>query len=535
MMSTAFSPARSCVVAELLPQRAEEAPDAEAIQFVGGDSWSYGELLSRARTRAAGLQALGVGQDEFVLSWLPNGPQAVLTLLALNLLGAVYVPLNTSYRGGVLQHVIANSGARLMIAHGALVERLAEVDRSRLAAVAVIGDERPAIPGLELIGQGALDGDAAALRPPERPIAPWDTQMVIYTSGTTGPSKGVLSSYRHAHTAALEFRNIGPGDRNYTALPMHHVGGVYGVLWALIHGGAVVMAESFRTQEFWDIVRRHRVTTTGLLGAMVRFLLAQPPTAQDRDHGLTSVIIAPYDEAAPVFGERFGVAVYTEFNMTELSVPLFAGPEPGPPGTCGRPRAGLELRLVDAHDIEVPEGQPGELILRADEPWTLSHGYHDDPVATARTWRNGWFHTGDLFRRDADGHYFFLDRAKDALRRRGENISSFEVESAILLHPQVREAAVVAAPGEGTEDEVLAVLAARPGETIDPAELLVFLQSRLAHFMLPRYVRLVEELPKTPTHKVEKHRLRTQGVTPDTWDREAAGLRIRGERLERRP
>ena len=513
------APAQSCVVARLLEQRAREAPDEMAIQFVGGEAWSYVELLTRARGRAAGLQAQGVTQDEFVLSWLPNGPQAVLTFLALGLLGAIYVPINTSYRGGVLQHVIANSGARLMIAHGALLERLADVERAALRSVVVVGDERPGIDELELIALEALTAAGADLRPPAREVQPWDTQMVIYSSGTTGPSKGVLSSYRHSFTAALEFRNVGPGDRNYTALPMHHVGGVYGILWALIHGGSVVMAESFRTSEFWEVVRRYRITTIGLLGVMVRFLLAEPPSPEDRTHTLTSVIIAPYDEAAHEFARRFGVDVYTEFNMTELSVPLFAGPEPGPAGTCGKPRAGIAVRLVDEHDIEVPDGAPGELIVRADQPWTLSHGYHNDPAATARTWRNGWFHTGDLFRKDADGHYFFLDRAKDALRRRGENISSFEVESAILLHPLVREAAVVAAPGEGKEDEVLAVIAAVDGARIDPAELLAFLTPRLAHFMLPRYVRQLAQLPKTATHKIEKHLLRSQVSAVTPWAR----------------
>ena len=526
--------AETCVVGRLLERRARAAPDAIAIIFPEGESWTWAELLRRSRDRAAGLQALGVGRDEVVLSWQPNGPQAVLTFFALNLLGAIYAPINVAYRGGLLQHVISNSGARLMIAHGALLERLTEIEAGALQMVAVIGDERPRLPGLTLMAREALDGEGERLVPPEPPVAPWDTQMVIYTSGTTGPSKGVLSSYRHSYTAALEFRNVGPGDRNFTALPMHHVGGVYGLLWALIHAGSVVMAQSFRTQDFWDIVRRHEVTTTGLLGAMAQFLLSQPASAEDRRHGLKSVIIAPYDEAAIRFAERFDVAVYTEFNMTELSVPLFTGPEAGPPGTCGKPRPGIEVRLVDEHDMETPLGAPGELVLRADDPWTMSHGYLNDPAATARTWRNGWFHTGDLFRRDAAGHYFFLDRAKDALRRRGENISSFEVESAILQHPQVREAAVVAARAEGAEDEVLAVVAPVPGSVIDPAELLAFLQPRLAHFMLPRYVRRLDDLPKTATHKVEKHLLRAQGVTADTWDREAAGVRVGREKLDTR-
>ncbi len=528
----------SCIVRDLIAARAEERPDAPAILFTDGPEWSFADLRARVRERAACLFALGVRQGDFVLSWLPNGPHAVLNFLALNELGAVYVPLNTAWRGEVLRHGVENSGAALMIAHGALIERLADLSFAQLERIVVVGPERPALPGLTLLSEDTLSAptgaEASEPREPPRPLSPRDTHMVIYTSGTTGPSKGVLASYRHSHAAALGFRNIGPGDCVYTALPMHHVGGVYAVLWALIHGGPAVMADSFRTAEFWETVRRYRVTTTGLLGAMARFLLARPPAPDDRGHTLRSVLIAPYDEAAAEFAARFGVDVYTEFNMTELSVPLFTGPAPGGPGLCGRLQPGWAARLVDAQGADIAEGAAGELILRPADPWTISHGYHNNPEATARTWRDGWFHTGDLFRRDADGLYYFVDRAKDALRRRGENISSFEVESAILLHPAVREAAVVAAPGAEGEDEVLAVLALKDGAALDPAALLEFLRPRLAHFMLPRYVRVMDALPKTPTHKVEKHVLRAAGVTPDTWDREPAGLRVRRDRLERR-
>jgi carnitine-CoA ligase len=217
--------------------------------------------------------------------------------------------------------------------------------------------------------------------------------------------------------------------------------------------------------------------------------------------------------------------------MTELSVPLFAGPNPTLAGICGRAQPGIELRLVDEHDMPVPEGATGELLVRAAEPWTLSHGYLNDPAATARAWRNGWFHTGDLFRRNAAGDYFFVDRCKDAVRRRGENISSFEVERALLKFPGVREAAVVPVPGDGSEDEVLAVVAPAPGSSLVPRDLIQFVATHLAPFMVPRYVRVLDELPKTPTQKIEKHALRQAGLTPDTWDREAAGVAVRRDRL----
>jgi carnitine-CoA ligase len=188
-------------------------------------------------------------------------------------------------------------------------------------------------------------------------------------------------------------------------------------------------------------------------------------------------------------------------------------------------------RVVDPHDIEVRPGEVGELILRTDSPWAMSHGYYGDPLATARAWRNGWFHTGDAFRQDEDGNFFFIDRMKDAIRRRGENISSFEVEAAIGGHPDVREVAVVGVPSEFGEDEVLAVVAPVEGRSIDPAELLEYLLPRLAHFMVPRFVRVLAELPKTPTQKIQKHLLRADGIVDGAWDREAAGIRIRRERL----
>jgi crotonobetaine/carnitine-CoA ligase len=522
------------VIGEMLALRAAERPDAPALAFDGGPSWSYAELLAEARAHAAALQALGARQGELVLSWLPNGPLAVLNLLALNLLGAVYVPINTAYRGGVLAHVLKTTGASLMIAHGALLERLGDVETGALRRVVVVGEERLSLRGIEFLDRDALKGDAAALRPPERSIHPHDLQAVLYTSGTTGPSKGVLASYTHLHAAALGFRNVGPGDRNLNMLPMFHVGGTLSLLWALIHGGSAVQATAFRTNEFWPLVRRHRITTTGLLGAMAQFLVDQPPTPEDRNHTLKSVVIAPFDEKAVRFAERFGVDVYTEFNMTELSVPLWAGPNPTALGACGSPAPGVTLRIVDEQDRDVNLGAVGELILKPDDPWTISRGYLNAPEATAEAHRDGWFRTGDLFRRDASDNYYFVDRKKDVVRRRGENISSFEVEAALLLHPAVREAAVVAAPGDGGEDEVLAVLVPAEGAALDPAALVEFLRPRLPPFMIPRYVRLVDALPRTPTHKVEKHRLRAEGVTGETWDREKAGVVVKREALEGR-
>ena len=515
-----------CVTRDLLERNAAVWPELVVLKFDTGQQYTCTELLAAVRQQAAGLQALGVVQDDYVLSWLGNGPLAVITWLALNYLGAVYVPINTAYKGRLLQHVVQNSGARLLIADGRLIGQLAVIAAPALRQVVVIGPERPALVGITLLPATVLQGDAGLLHAPPRTIQAWDTQCVIFTSGTTGPSKGVLCSYRHTATAAREFRHVGPGDCNLVALPMFHIGGILGVNFALLHGGTAAVVERFRTDSFWRTVQDLGVTTVGLLGTMVQFLMQQPVRDGEGEHTLRTAVIAPFGADAIAFGARFGIDVYTEFNMTELSVPLYCGPNPTVRGTCGKPRAGVTLQLVDAHDTPVAAGTIGELILRTDEPWTLSHGYLNDPVATANSWRNGWFHTGDLFYHDSNNNYFFVDRVKDMIRRRGENISSFEVEAELLACPGVKAAAAVAVPGDGGEDEVLAVLSLIAGASLDPAALIAFLQPRLANFMIPRYVRIMAELPLTPTQKIEKHVIRAAGITLDTWDRDAAGIRL---------
>ena len=514
-----------CVTGTLLERNARLWPDLIVLKFDSGQQYTSVELLVAVRRRAAGLQALGVQAGEYVLSWLPNGPDAVLNWLAVNLLGAIHVPINTAYKGRLLQHVITSSGATLMLADAALLERLPGIATGKLQRVVAWGSNVPALPGLQLVAGIQLDVSTGALRLPSPPPQPWDTQCVIFTSGTTGPSKGVLCSYRHTQAAALGFRHVGPGDTNLVALPMFHIGGILGVNFALIHGGTAVVIERFRTQTFWQTVRQFDITAAGLLGTMVQFLMQQPEVPGERDHPLRQAVIAPFGDEALAFAQRFGVQVCTEFNMTELSVPLWAGSETVARGACGRPVPGVALRLVDTHDQPVPEGTVGELILRPDEPWTISHGYLNDAEATARAWRNGWFHTGDLFRRDADANYYFVDRAKDMIRRRGENISSFEVEAELLAFPGVRAAAAVPAPGDGGEDEVLAIIELQSGASFDPAALIDFLQPRMAAFMIPRYVRVVAQMPLTPSQKIDKHVLRTAGITPDTWDRLAAPAR----------
>jgi len=521
-----------CVLRDVLDRQARERPGEVAVVFPGGAEWTYAELRRRVRRVGAALQAQGVRQGEHALIWLPNGAEALLAYWALNYVGAVAVAINTAYRGQLLAHVIDNSDARLIVAHAALLPRLAEVATAKLERALVVGGRA---------GESALattdfaEAVAAAGEPadPERPVRPWDMQSIVYTSGTTGPSKGVMSSYFHAWNGMNEtaWPCLRRDDRMMINMPLFHIGGSFIAYAMLCRGGSLVMTEGFSTQTFWPIVRETRTTIVFLLGAMGSFLVKQPPAAEDRAHSLRAVFMVPLTDEAPGFAERFGVEVWTIFNMTEIATPIISGPAPGKPGFCGKPRAGFEVRLVDDDDLEVPTGAVGELILRSETPWALNHGYYKNPEATARAWRNGWFHTGDSFRRDDNGDYWFVDRTKDAIRRRGENISSFEVELVVNAHPDVLESAAIPVPAAWSEDEVMLVVAPRPGRRIEPADLLAFLRPRMAHFMLPRYIRVADQLPKTPTAKVQKAELRREGVTLDTWDREAAGISVRGERL----
>lgn len=531
----AVPPAAESVLRYLLERRALDCPGREFVRFWRGETWSYAETLARVRRRAAALRDAGVRQGDHVLCWMGNGPELLVSWFAINYLGAVYVPVNTAARGRPLAHVLEDAGARLMVAHPALVERLEGIGRGALARVLLAGPAEAGAPDVDglavarLADPDAVPDDALAL---ERPIEPWDTQAIMYTSGTTGNAKGVLFSYAQHWTMGPEaMAAISADDCCLIAGPIFHCGSTLYVYAMLARGGTMAMIPEFRTADFWAAVRDTGSTVVLLLGVMASFLLKAPETAGDRDHPLRKVYIVPFGEDVTAFRDRFGVELHTVYNMTEISSPLTAGPGIDEPGLAGTPRAPFELRVVDGNDVEVPAGAVGELVVRSRRPWALFSGYHRNPEATVAAMRNGWFHTGDAFRVDGRGRFFFVDRLKDVIRRRGENISSFELEAEITAHPRVKEAVAVAVPSEVSEDEVLAVVTPVEGETVDPAELVGFLADRVAHYMVPRYVRVVGDLPKTASGKLQKHVLRADGLTPDTWDREAAGLRLKRESL----
>lgn len=521
------------VIRYALENHATQHPNKVFIATPDGGRITYKKFRDLVVQSAWALHRLGVRQDDFVMSWLPNGIDILRTFMATNYLGATHVPINVSYRGNLLEHVIRNSGATAMVGHVDLVDRLTDVDTCELKHLVVSGG--PAEPPKGLEGHTVNIYDAPpddGLPPIERDIEPWDTQGIMYTSGTTGPSKGVLSSYFHLWSQGeATCYYAGPDDRSFSYLPFFHAASLAGFMKMIVDGGSIGLVTQFDTKKFWEDLNATESTTTMMLGSVATFLAKAGQSDAEKNTTLKTILGAPLNSDAREIGKRSDIEVYACWNMTETSTPIISPPNPDKPGTCGISRDGILARLVDDNDCEVPVGEVGELLLRTDAPWAMNSGYNKEPEATARAWRNGWFHTGDAFRMDEDGDFFFVDRIKDAIRRRGENISSMEVEREVNAHPRVANSAVVAVPSEHTEDEVLAVVQPVPDETIDPVELSEFLVPRMAHFMVPRYIRIIDDLPKTPTLKIQKHLLRDEGVTDDTWDREAAGMKLKREKL----
>ena len=356
--------------------------------------------------------------------WLENGPLAVRVWLAINYLGAVFVPMNVAYKGGILQHVIDLSDAKVMIAHSSLVPRLAGINRGPVQAAFAVGPKMPAaIPGLQLLpGSDLITGSNTQVPPLDRLVEPWDTQAILFTSGTTGPSKAVITSNLYFHTVAqANYTITTPEDRGLIFTPLFHITGMSAICWALSVGGSIGVVERFNTGTFWKDALQVGSTFFVMMGSIASFLSNLPRSDEEKRTTLRLALLAPMTPEAMTLCRRTGMSFYSVFNMTETSVPIMTELNSVVPYMCGRPRAGIEARLVDEHDNEVRAGSVGQLIVRSSAPWVMSSGYYKNSDATAEAWRNGWFHTGDACRRDEDGNFFYVDRVKDSIRRRGRS------------------------------------------------------------------------------------------------------------------
>jgi len=532
---------------QLLPQmvarHAQERPSEPFLEHVDGGSLTYGQTDELACRWAGALASLGVERGDRVMTMLEPGLDNTPLWLGIAWLGAIDTGVNTDYRGAMLRYVLEHARARVIVVDEALVDRIVEVapQLDDLPTVVVLGgDDGPDGPdGPDRPGLGVPTRSAAAILAAADPLdvgvepAPWDIACMIYTSGTTGPSKGVLIPWAQLHAMAVGVfptEDFGDDEAYYSPFTMYHVSGRLPPFNMALCGGRVVVRQRMSLTQGWSDIRTHRCTTAIVAGLLTQQLMDQPAGQDDAELPLRRAVIGPVPPNINEFADRFGVKVCTAFNMTEISAATWAGWDIENHLSCGRAREGYpgyHLRLVDEHDVEVPVGEVGELIVRTDVPWTLNAGYFADPERTAQAWRNGWFHTGDAFRRDEDGNFFFVDRMKDCIRRRGENISSFEVEMHVTEHPEVVEVAAIAVPDERSGDEVKVVVVRKPGSELTPEELAGYLIPRMPRFMVPRYIEMADELPKTQaTMKVRKVELRHDPFNEATWDREAAGITV---------
>ncbi len=497
------------------------------------NSWSYADALGIAGRAAAAFAHAGIKPGDAVAILCGNRAEFMQAFLGCAWLGAVAVPINVASRGAQLRHILSNCGARLLLVEAALLDVVAPLLGEQGIAVEriwLIGGDAPAARPAAAAGVtrepfvlGAAARDATAMRPGD-PVA------ILYTSGTTGLSKGVLcpqAQYYWWGVNSAGLLGIAEGDVLMTCLPLFHTNALNAFYQALLSGATLAVEPRFSASGFWPALRRHDATVTYLLGAMVPILLSQPGSADDRAHRVRIALApgVPKGFHAP-FRDRFGIHLLDGYGSTETNFVIGSPQGEHRPGAMGRLRPDFEARIVDEDDNEVPAGTAGELIVRAREPFAFASGYVGIAEATVEAWRNLWFHTGDRVICDADGYYHFVDRMKDAIRRRGENISAYEVEQVVLSHAAVATAAVFPVRSELAEDEVMVALVLRPGAALTAPELLDFCQPRLPYFAVPRYVELVSELPTTENGKIQKFKLRERGVTPATWDREAHGYKV---------
>ncbi len=490
---------------------------------------TYAEAHQAALHWTAALDALGVTAGGTVATMLPPGIDYTALVLGIAWSPGVEVPINNAAKGALLQYILADSAAQVLFIHERLLAALDLVDLAAtgVRAVIVFGEALPDRPESAVSWRTASDvlaatptaADASGLQGPRDRAIAW----IMYTSGTTGQSKGVMCTWRQVResTACMApLDQMSPGDGYYSVLPLFHQAGRAALFAAAMFEGRCVYRASFKTDRFWSDIAETRCTATMMMPVMAKFLLAAPPSDLDASTPLKYVAMVPLLPEIDAFRNRFGVTARTGFNMTELAMPILTeGLDQTVAGSCGKVRDGFECRLVDSDDQEVAIGETGELIVRAREPWTLMAGYWNQPEKTVEAWRNLWFHTGDSFFRDDDGNYFYVDRLKDALRRRGENISSIEVETEINAHPAVAESAVIGVPAEDGEQEVMAFIRVEPGHTVTEADVYQFLQPRLARYMLPRYIRFIDSFPKTEaTLRIQKAKLREIGVDGQTWE-----------------
>ena len=515
------------VLSSIVDDRAEKIGDQLAVVEPDGPSVTYGKLRDATQQAARLLLELGVAPGDRVATMLHPTVDYLSAALGAAWAGAIEVPVNTDFKALYLEQVLRETAAKVVVVQDRFVERLGHVELPDLRHVVVVGEaEVDAPPGVAV----HRFAETAGLDPaPRVPRAEEDTLIVLFTSGTTGPSKGAVHcnrSFMWTPRVWHELVGLREDDVGYSFLPLFHVTARSALFLAcVLAGGSTILRERFSVSEFWNDVRRYGATYTMYMGAIIQLLFKQEPKPDDADNPLRAAggAAAPPD-IGEAFRRRFGVELYEVYGMTEIGTATGGHMGHNTPGSMGKPFDHLQIEIHDERDNRLPPDRPDEIVVRPREPYAIFQGYWGRPEETLESFRNLWFHTGDLGKLTPLGEVVFLDRVKDSMRRRGENISSFEVERSVNAHPAVLESAAYPIPSELTEDEVMVAVVPRPDADLDLEAVLRFCVETMPRFTVPRYLRSVAELPKTATGRVEKHKLRAEGVTPDTVDREAVGI-----------
>jgi crotonobetaine/carnitine-CoA ligase len=514
----------------LIAELRSAAFDSGRTEFVhlGGVSFTFAEALETAEAVARGLLALGLHVGDRVGIMAGNRPETLWTWLGANAARLIDVPFNAEARGRLLRYFVEDTEPRVLVGTEDYLNLLAETLERAPEFVISIGScaTRPfgaGVPQLsfdELLEMGA--GSDRALKNPHA----GETATIMYTSGTTGPSKGVMLPQRYYPSFGALFAwnaSLGAGDVFYSPQPLFHIDPRTFVVGAVHTRTTLALGERFSVSRFWDEVREADATAIGFIGTMMWLLYKAPPKPDDAAHRVREAICSslPYD-VLDAFEARFGLRVNEGYGMTE-SVIITATPvDEYLPGRVGRAAPHLEVVVLDDQDAPVPDGEFGEICFRPNRGFTTMQGYWDKPAETNLAWRNLWFHTGDLGCRHPDGSFEFVGRIKDSIRRRGENVSAYEVEEAMCAHPDVQEAAAIGVASEVGEDDVAVLVVAVSGRVPDPEQLVAFVERDLPAFAVPRFIEVVDELPKTPSEKVAKGKVRERGITDAAWDANVA-------------
>jgi crotonobetaine/carnitine-CoA ligase len=500
-----------------------------------GDSYTYADIDRESTRLARSLQQLGVKKGDTVASVLDNNVHAVLTWFAINKAGAVSVPVNTAYKGEFLRHQLNDCGAKIVIAEPDYAQRVVDVADGLASVRTLVQRDGALVSGIpEVLPLASLLENS--IEPLADLNVPADLAMLIYTDGTTGPSKGCMISHNYVCNLGrqvVEMEDRHQDDCNWTALPLFHMNATGGsILSCMFVGARIAIFPRFSVSRFWPDIKRSRATVASLLGSMITFLAE----AEDTEHSracygqLHTVRGSPFPAALQEkWRKRFGVrrAGSNSYGLTEAArVTGLRHDEEAPPGSSGRVNADFDVRIFDEDDNELPAGTPGEIVVRPRRPDIMFEGYWNRPAETLKIMRNMWLHSGDVGKFDENGYLYFVDRKKDYLRRRGENISSFEVETGLRAHPSVADVAVHAVFSDAGEDDVKATIVLKDGHTLTEQALCCWAIERLPYFTIPRYFEFRKDLPRNSVGRVLKYQLRQEGCTPGTWDREKVGLKI---------